>query len=51
MKRTEKVLVVVDMQNDFIDGVLENPARMKEIRKTIARIKTVLTERQNERAQ
>ena len=32
-------------------GVLENPARMKEIRKTIARIKTVLTERQNERAQ
>ena len=26
MKRTEKVLVVVDMQNDFIDGVLENPA-------------------------
>ena len=32
-------------------GVLENPARMKEIRKTIARIKTVLTERQNGRAQ
>lgn len=31
-------------------GVLENPARMKEIRKTIARIKTVLTERQNGRA-
>jgi len=28
-------------------GVLENPARMREIRKTIARIKTVLTERQN----
>ncbi|MDO4378093.1 MAG: 50S ribosomal protein L29 [Erysipelotrichia bacterium] len=28
-------------------GVLENPARIKEIRKTIARIKTVLTERQN----
>ena len=27
-------------------GVLENPARMKEIRKTIARIKTVLTERE-----
>lgn len=26
MKITEKVLVVVDMQNDFIDGVLENPA-------------------------
>ena len=32
-------------------GVLENPARMKEIRKTIARIKTVLTERASERAQ
>ena len=32
-------------------GVLENPARMKEIRKTIARIKTVLTERSAERAQ
>ncbi len=31
-------------------GVLENPARIKEIRKTIARIKTVLTERQNGRA-
>jgi len=32
-------------------GVLENPARMKEIRKTIARIKTVLTERESGRAQ
>ncbi len=29
-------------------GSLENPARMKECRKTIARIKTVLTERANE---
>lgn len=28
-------------------GALDNPARIKEIRKTIARIKTVLTERQN----
>ena len=26
-------------------GQLENPSRMKEIRKTIARIKTVITER------
>lgn len=26
---------------------LENPARIREIRKTIARIKTVLTQRQN----
>ncbi len=31
-------------------GVLENPARMKEIKKTIARIKTVLNERARERA-
>jgi large subunit ribosomal protein L29 len=30
-------------------GVLENPARIKEIRKTIARIKTVLTERESGR--
>ena len=28
-------------------GSLENPARMKDIRKTIARIKTVQTERAN----
>lgn len=31
-------------------GVLENPARMREIRRTIARINTVLTERQNAKA-
>ena len=29
-------------------GNLENPARMKDVRKTIARIKTVMTERANE---
>ena len=28
-------------------GSLENPARMKDVRKTIARIKTVMTERAN----
>ncbi|MCH4021584.1 MAG: 50S ribosomal protein L29 [Erysipelotrichaceae bacterium] len=28
-------------------GTIENPARIKDIRKTIARIKTVLTEREN----
>ncbi len=28
-------------------GSLDNPARMKDIRKTIARIKTVMTERAN----
>ncbi|MCI6514958.1 MAG: 50S ribosomal protein L29 [Bulleidia sp.] len=28
-------------------GTLENPARIREVRKTIARIKTVITERKN----
>ncbi len=28
-------------------GQLDNPMRIREVRKTIARIKTVLTERQN----
>ena len=28
-------------------GTIENPARIKDIRKTIARIKTVRTEREN----
>ena len=28
-------------------GRLENPAKMKDVRKTIARIKTVMTERAN----
>ena len=28
-------------------GTLENPARIRDIRKTIARIKTVITERKN----
>lgn len=28
-------------------GSLDNPMRMREIRKTIARIKTVMTERKN----
>lgn len=31
-------------------GNLENPSRIKEIKKTIARIKTVLTERANAEA-
>ncbi len=30
-------------------GQLDNPMRIREVRKTIARIKTVLTERQNEK--
>ena len=28
-------------------GSLENPARIRDVKKTIARIKTVLTEREN----
>jgi large subunit ribosomal protein L29 len=30
-------------------GQLDNPMRIREVRKTIARIKTVLTERHNEK--
>ena len=30
-------------------GQLDNPMRIREVRKTIARIKTVLTERKNEK--
>jgi large subunit ribosomal protein L29 len=37
-----------DLRFKQATGVLENPARIREIRKTIARIKTVLTERQNQ---
>ena len=36
-----------DLRFQQATGNLENPARIREIRKTIARIKTVLTERQN----
>ncbi len=36
-----------DLRFKQATGFLENPARIREIRKTIARIKTVLTERQN----
>ena len=31
-------------------GTLENPARIREVRKTIARIKTVITERKNDQS-
>ena len=52
---SENLLKQVDeLKKDLFDlrfqqatGNLENPARIREIRKTIARIKTVLTERQN----
>jgi len=30
-------------------GQLDNPMRIREVRKTIARMKTVLTERQNQK--
>ena len=36
-----------DLRFQQATGNLENPARIRQIRKTIARIKTVLTERQN----
>ncbi len=36
-----------DLRFKQATGFLENPARIREIRKTIARINTVLTERQN----
>lgn len=36
-----------DLRFQQATGNLENPARIREIRKTIACIKTVLTERQN----
>ena len=32
-------------------GALENPARIRDIKKTIARIKTVITERANAQAE
>ena len=39
-----------DLRFKQATGIIENPARIREIRKTIARIKTVLTERQNANA-
>lgn len=45
---------VVSLKEELYDlrfaqatGSLENPARIREVRKTIARIKTVITERKN----
>ena len=50
----KKLLVEIDtLKEELFDlrfqqaiGQLENPARLREIRKTIARIKTVITERE-----
>lgn len=45
---------VVSLKEELYDlrfaqatGALDNPARIREVRKTIARIKTVITERKN----
>ncbi|AMC93582.1 50S ribosomal protein L29 [Erysipelothrix larvae] len=51
---SSKLLLEIDtLKEELFDlrfkqaiGQLENPARLKEIRKTIARIKTVITERE-----
>ena len=37
-----------DLRFEKATGQIENPMRIREIRKTIARIKTVLTEREKE---
>lgn len=53
-KNNADLLVQIDdLKEELFDlrfqqaiGQLENPARLREIRKTIARIKTVITERE-----
>lgn len=54
LSNEELVKEVVSLKEELYDlrfqqatGNLENPARVKDVRKTIARIKTVLTEREN----
>ena len=39
-----------DLRFERATGVIENPMRIRELRKTIARILTVLKERKNEEA-
>lgn len=39
MKRKEEVLIVVDMQNDFVDGVLENPAAKSIVPEVVREIR------------
>ena len=54
-KSSKELLSTVDALKDELfnlrfqqaTGDLENPARIKEVKKEIARIKTVLTEREN----
>ncbi len=52
-KNAELLVEIDTLKEELFDlrfqqaiGQLENPARLKEIRKTIARIKTVITERE-----
>ena len=40
-----------DLRFQQATGGLENPAHMKEVKKTIARIKTVITERENAKSE
>lgn len=56
IRKTENADLLIeidDLKEELFDlrfqqaiGQLENPARLKEIRKTIARIKTIITERE-----
>lgn len=55
MSNAELNTTVDDLKKELFDlrfekatGQIENPMRIREIRKTIARIKTVLTEREKE---
>ncbi len=55
MSNAELNTTVEDLKKELFDlrfekatGQIENPMRIREIRKTIARIKTVLTEREKE---
>ncbi|CAM3608959.1 50S ribosomal protein L29 [Erysipelothrix urinaevulpis] len=52
-ENADLLVEIDDLKEELFDlrfqqaiGQLENPARLKEIRKTIARIKTVITERE-----
>ena len=54
LSNEELVKEVVSLKEELYElrfaqatGTLENPARIREVRKTIARIKTVITERKN----
>ena len=55
MSSQDLVKTVDDLKKELFDlrfekatGQIDNPMRLREIRKTIARIKTVLTEREKE---